>query len=228
MEVFVNLKKLFLALCLCVSSSFSYSYTAFPFMTGDKTFALNPFLYFDGKGAVGHDIFLLYGINPKVDVWSQISMVSTDQGTVTDWSTMLRYDLGNSNIVAVRASQWYVAPQYHLVIENDKFGFQANVAAQFSFEDMKNPAIYAVLSSLVKLFDGKMDVFVEANPGYYLKDGDFANLWVRPEGFGLDLTAGVGLSVGKALVSIACPIYDVTHDATPTFGMWWFFPIISN
>lgn len=224
----MKLKNLFIALCLCASSAFSYSYTAFPFMTGDKTFALNPFLYFDGTGAVGHDIFLLYGINPKVDVWSQISMVRTKDGTFTDFSVMGRYDLGKSNILAVRASQWYVAPQYHLVMENDKFGFQANVAAQIAFDYPKNPAFYAVLSPIVKLFNGKMDVFIEANPGYYMQDGDFANLWIRPEGFGLDLTGGIGLSVGKALVSIACPVYDVTHDATPTFGMWWFFPIVSK
>lgn len=134
----MKLKSLILAVCVYASSAFSYSYTAFPFMTGENTLALNPFLYFDGTGAVGHDIFLEYGIFANVDIWSQISMVRTKDGTSTDFSAMLRYDLGKSNILAIRASQWYVAPQYHLVWENDKFGFQANVAAQFASSTIKN------------------------------------------------------------------------------------------
>jgi hypothetical protein len=224
----MKLKGLVLAVCLYASSSFSYSYTAYPFMTGENTLALNPFLYFDGTGAVGHDIFLEYGILANLDIWSQISMVCTKDGTSTDFSAMLRYDLGKSNIIALRASQWYVAPQYHLVIENDKMGFQANVAAQFAFEYYKEPAIYAILCPLVKIFNKKADIFLEVNPGYYMKDGDFANCAVRYKGFGLDITPGFGLSLGKTLVSVGCPIYNVSTNATPTFGMWWWCPITSK
>src|SRR4030042_3123884 len=223
----MKFKIFILAVCLSVSSIFSYSYTAFPLLTGEKTLVLNPFLYFDGTGAVGNDIFLSYGLTSKMDIWSQVSMFKTKEGTSVDFSTMLRYDLGKTNILAVRASQWYVAPQYHFSIENDKVGFQANVAAQIAFDYPKDPAFYAVLSPLVKLFGGKMNIFAEINPGYYMMDGDFANLAIRPEGFGLDVVPGIGLSIGSTLVSIACPIYNITTDATPTFGMWWSCPIAS-
>lgn len=226
----MKFKSLILAVCLSVSSAFSYSYTAFPLLTGEKTLVLNPFLYFDGTGAVGNDIFLSYGLTSKMDIWSQVSMFKTKEGTSVDFSTMLRYDLGKTNILAVRASQWYVAPQYHFSIENDKAGFQANVAAQIAFDYYKDPAFYAVLCPLVKLFKGKMDVFAEINLGYYQFQGENApiNLWVRSEGFGLDIVPGVGLSIGSTLVSIACPIYNITTDATPTFGMWWYCPIVSK
>jgi hypothetical protein len=224
----MKLKSFVLAVCLSASSLFAYSYTAFPSLAGDQTLVVSPFLYFDGTGAVGHDIFLIYGMTKNTDIWSQISMVKTSEGTTVDFSGMIRYDLGKNNILALRASQWYVAPQYHFLIENDRFGFQANVAAQIAFDYYKNPAIYAILAPLVKLFDGKMDIFIEANPGYYMQEGDFANLAVRPEGFGLDLIGGIGLVVGKTLFSISCPVYNVTTDATPTFGMWWWCPITSK
>jgi hypothetical protein len=224
----MKLKNIVITVCICATAAFSYSYTAFPLLTGEKTLVLNPFLYLDGAGAVGNDIFLSYGLTSKMDVWSQISMYKTKESTTVDFSTMLRYDLGKTNILAVRASQSYVAPQYHFSIENDKVGIQTNVAAQITFEYYKEPAFYAIFCPLVKLFNGKMDIFTEINPGYYMRDKDFANLAERPEGFGLDIVPGIGLSIGSSLVSIACPIYNLYTETTPTFGMWWYCPITSK
>jgi heat shock protein HspQ len=225
----MKFKSLILAMCLYTSSIFSYSYTAFPAMTPENTIALNPFIYFDGTGAAGQDIFLSYGILSNLDIWSQVSIVTIPQfGAVVDFSAMVRYDLGKSNILAIRANQKWIAPQYHLTVENDRLGFQANIAAQITYNSYKDPAIYAVLCPLVKLFKGKIDIFTEINPGYYMTEGDFANLAVRQKGFGMDIVPGFGISLGKTLISIACPIYNVTTDATPTFGMWWWCPITSK
>lgn len=224
----MKLKSLILAVCLYATSIFSYSYTAFPIMTPENTMILNPFIYFDGKGTAGQDVFLSYGVLSNLDVWSQVSTVS---GNSVDFSAMVRYDLGKSNILALRVNPKWIAPQYHMAIENDKIGFQGNLAAQISFDYYKDPAIYAILCPLVKLFGGKMDIFVEVNPGYYQFQGIdmLINLWLnRPEGFGLDVVPGVGISLGKSLFSISCPIYDVTNDATPTFGMWWCCPITTK
>jgi len=225
----MKLKSLILAVCIYATSIFSYSYTAFPIMTPENTMVLNPFIYFDGTGAAGQDVFLSYGVLSNLDIWSQVSTASYPDGsTPVDFSAMLRYDLGKSNILALRVNPKWIAPQYHMAIENDKVGFQGNLAAQVSFDYYKDPAIYAILCPLVKIFGGKLDIFAEVNPGYYMMEGDFANLWVRPEGFGLDIVPGVGVSLGKSLFSVSCPIYDVTNDATPTFGMWWCCPITTK
>jgi hypothetical protein len=225
----MKLKGLILAVCIYASSIFSYSYTAFPIMTPENTLALNPFIYFNGTGAAGQDVFLSYGILANLDIWSQVStVIDTMSVFYADFSAMVRYDLGKSNILALRVNQKWITPQYHMAIENDKVGFQGNLAAQISYDTYKDPAFYAVLCPLVKLFGGKMDIFAEVNPGYYMTNGDFANLWERPEGFGLDIVPGVGVSLGKTLISIACPIYDVTNNATPTFGMWWWCPITTK
>lgn len=223
--IVMKLKVMLLAICLYSMSAFSYSYTALSMMTGKNTFALNPFLYFDGTGAAGEDIFLAYGMTEKSDIWSHISLLKTAEGTFVDFSGMVRYDLGKNNIVALRASQWYVAPQYHFIYENDRFGFQANVVAQIAFDYYRDPAVFAILCPLVKLFDGKMDLFVEFNPGYYQYEGDFANLAIRSEGFEFDVVPGIGIPIGNTLVSLSCPIYNVLTNATPTFGMWWWCPI---
>lgn len=218
----MKFKSLLLTLCLTVSS-FSYSYTAFSVMTGEKTIVVNPFLAFDGTGAVINDLFVSYGITNNIDIWSNVTLTKTADYTDFDFSTMVRYDIGNSNIVAVRVSQWYVTPQYHFTIENDRFGFQANVAGQISFDYYKEPAIYTILCPLVKFLN--FDAFVEVNPGYYMHDGDFANMSVRSEGFDLDIVPGIGITLGQSSFSISCPIYNVISDATPTFGMWWTCPI---
>jgi hypothetical protein len=194
-------------------------------MTGRNTLALNPYFYFDGKGAAGQDLFLSYGILENLDVWSHVTVLKSPDGDLMDFSAMVRYDIGKSNIIALRASQWYIAPQYHFAIENDYFGFQANIVGQIAFDYYKDPAVYAVLCPLVKVYRGVIDFFVEFNPGYYQYDGDFANLAVREEGFEFDIVPGMGIPIGNALVSLSCPIYNVLTDATPTFGMWLWCPI---
>lgn len=220
----VIMVKSLLLICLSVSTIFSYSYTAIGSMAGDKTFVLNPYLYFDGSGAVGEDIYLVYGMTANTDIWSHISMVKTATGTTVDFSAMVRYDLGKNNIVVLRGSQWYVSPQYHFLWENNRFGFQANAAVQVAYDYYKEPAIYAVLSPIVKLFKG-IDVFIEFNPGYYMHDGDYANSSVREKGFEFDLTGGIGFPIGRTSFSLSCPIYNVRTNPTPTFGMWWWCPI---
>lgn len=129
----MKLKALIIAVFLYASSIFSYSYTAFSISTGDQTFVLNPYFFADGANGYGSELFLAYGINSKIDIWSDVSFFQTEGITFTDFSSMVRYDLGKSNILAVRVSPWYVSPQYHLTIENEVFAFQANVAAQFAY-----------------------------------------------------------------------------------------------
>jgi len=211
------MKKILFAVLLSCTLAHGYSYTAYSFMTPDKTFMVNPFIYADLQGFVGSSIIMGYGMNGKSDIWFTMSMGNDGS---TDFSSTVRYDFGNNNILALLAGPWCMSPQYHIIWENDRVALQANVAVQFSYDYMDKPAMFAVLSPVLKLFKS-IDVFVEANPGYYMQDGDFANLWYRPEGFGLDLVGGFGFSVGSVIFSVACPVYDVNHDPVPTAGLWF-------
>ena len=215
---------------ICFSfSAFSYSYSAFPNMSGQGNLIINPYLYADGKGNVGNDIAIAYGLTEKLDVWSILSIGNTDSTSTTTFKTMLRYDLGNNDILACLIGNNYVSPQFHLVLENKIAGFQANVATKLDFKSVGTPSTYAIIAPLFKVFGGAfdllfnnlyVDVFCEANPGYY-KDGDNANNWTRAKGFGLDVVPGIGLGFQNSLVSIAVPVYDVNHKTTPTVAVWW-------
>ena len=224
----MKFKILTLAAFLFASSVFSYSYNAFSISTGEKTLILNPYFAADGLGGYANELFLAYGVTDKIDIWSDINMYPSNGMISVDFSTMVRYDIGKSNIIACRFGPKYVSPQYHLTLENDAFAFQANIVAQVSYDHYKDPAFYGILCPVVKLFGGNMDIFCEVNPGYYMFNLDIANLWPRPEGFGLDIVPGIGFAIKDALFSVSCPIYDVTNDASPTFGMWWALPIKFN
>ena len=213
------MKKFLLAVLLACTLTHGYSYTALAYLTPEKTIAVNPFFYADLQGFVGSSLLLSYGMTEKTDIW--MSMGMGNDGS-TSFSVTARYDLGNTNIIALMASPYNVIPQYNFAWENDRVCLQANAAIQLSFDYMDKPALYAILSPVLKLGKG-FDVFVEANPGYYMQDGDFANLWFRPEGFGLDLVGGIGFSVGDCIFSVACPVYDVTNTPTPTLGFWFFY-----
>lgn len=195
------------------STGFSYSYSAFSMMTGKNTFAVNPYVFGDGTGYVGQELFLAYGLTDKADIWSSLYI---DNDGIVDFSAMLRYDLtGKNTILALRANGTYVSPQFHWIWENDKVALQANLSATFNYDAMDKPDIKSVLCPVVKIAGGLVDVFCEVNPGYS----------IGAESFGLDVVPGVGFAVGSTLFSIACPIMDITNDATLTFGAWWFFTI---
>jgi hypothetical protein len=215
------MRKLFCAALICLSCSLAhgYSYTALSLLTPEKSIAVNPFFYADCKGFVGSSLFLGYGMTAKSDIWMQMSLFNTGGNF---FSAMVRYDLGKSNILALAVSPVWFSPQYHFIWENDRIALQANAVVQCSYDYLDKPAMYAVLSPVVKLFKG-IDVFVEVNPGYYMQDGDFASLWTRSEGFGLDLVGGIGFSVGQCIFSVACPVYDITNAATPTVGFWFYY-----
>lgn len=212
------------AVLLIASSAFSYAYTPFSMMVGENTFAINPFVSVDNDGIYGQDLFFGYGITNKADIWLDINVVPESQ--TTDASMMLRFDLtGKGAIIALRTNGTYISPQFHWIWENSHIALQANLASQINYNYPDKPAVYGIFSPALKLFGGLADIFCEINPGYYMQDDCFANLYTRPEGFGLDIVSGVGFAIGSTLFSLACPIYNVTNGPKVTFGAWWFFAI---
>lgn len=211
-----------LVLCLC-SSLLAYSFSAFAFSTGKNSLAINPFLYgflLDDAKYGGGELCLSYGLTDKLDLFGDFNYFYSAGESTVGWYGMLRYDFGNTNIIALKANNLFVSPQHHFLKEWDKFGIQTNVTAQFSYDYMDQPSFWAVLCPLFKPVPGKMDIFCEVNPSYTMLDGDFIGGWIRPQGFGLDIVPGIGLILGPVTLSISAPIYDVTNAPTVTAGMW--------
>ena len=219
-------KAILLALALC-TLAFSYSYTAFCFTTGKNTLAINPYLYgfmIDDAFFGGGDLCASYGITDRLDVFADANYLYGAGAGAFGWWVMPRWDFGNTKILAVKANNLMVAPQFHFIQEWEKFAVQANAAVQVTYDYAKEPAVYAVLCPLFKA-NANFDIFCEVNPSYSMADGDLVMGWVRPKGFGLDVVPGVGLKAGSFLFSVACPIYDVTGDPTPSIGAWGLYMV---
>ena len=209
-----NLAATMVAVAFISTSVLSYSYSAFSLMTGDNTLAINPYIFADGSGGVGTELFLAYGISDKADIW--LSYYS-DNTSENDFSIMARYDIKNANIIALKTSPSSASLQYHMIKENNKFAFQANAVVSFNYANMTKPDITTVLAPVVKIGSTGFDLFCEVNPAFY-----------AVEDFGLDIVPGIGITIADVLVTFAAPIYDVTKNATPTFGAWAFFALTSK
>lgn len=216
------MKKLLLILAF-TQSLFAYSYTAFPgITTGEKTLTLTQFVYGDGTGFVGSDVYLGYGITDKFDITTCISV--NNVGPVT-WSAMPRYVLTPGILGAIKFNDASVSPQIHA---NWDFGsvvtLQANLAVQLTYNTMTKPAFYGVASPVFKIGATGLDVYCDVIPVYCLQD-DMVLGFVRPQGFSLDLVPGIGYGIGSNLFSFAAPLANVSGEFTPSFGVWWLFMI---
>lgn len=220
------MKKFLILLALC-SSTFAYSYTAFCFTTGKNTLGINPYLYgFKIESDIfgGGDLCAAYGITDKFDVYADVNYLYGAGAGTFGWWIMPRYDFGGTKILAIKANDLMISPQFHFIQEWTKFALQANAAVQLTYDYPKDPAVFAVVCPLFK-FNDKLDAFCEVNPSYTMAEGDLVMGWVRPKGFGLDIVPGIGFKLGELLFSVSVPIYDITGAPTPSIGMWGLYLI---
>jgi len=213
-------KNALIALVLSVSSLMAYSFTCFPPMTEKGAFAVNPAFFADNNNSGGVETFLYYGLTEKSDFCSSILTVNGS----SNFSVMYRHSFGSLLNAGLRMNTSWATPQFNLNWENKSFIFQSCVASQVTYDYSDKPAIYGVFCPGYK-FSDNINICCDINPGYYLQDGDFANLWVRAKGFGLDVAPSIGFMVGQAVFSIALPIYDITNESTVTFGAWVYYSI---
>lgn len=200
---------------------FGYSYTAYSLITGDKTLSINPSIYCDTHGFIGTDINLSYGLNSKIDIWTTISL---NNNTNASWSAMLRYDVFNGKIIAIKINDASFAPQIHLTFENIKYALQVNAGGQFTYKYMSKPSAFVILSPIIKIGTTGFDLFCDINSIAVLKE-DYVLGSTRNKSFSLDLAPGFGFTVGSSLFSVAAPLMNITYKFTPTFGIWWQFLI---
>lgn len=216
-------KKMVIALALSVSSLFAYSYTCFPPMTVDGSLAVNPAFFMDNNNSGGMETFLYYGLTKKSDFCSSVLTVNGS----SNFSVMYRHTLGSLSNAGLRMNTSWATPQINFNWENESSIFQSCIATQVTYDYPDKPAIYGVFCPGYKI-SNNVNICCDINPGYYLQDGDFANLWVRSKGFGLDMAPSIGFTVGQGIFSVALPIYDVTNKPSVTFGAWFYFNIIGN
>lgn len=212
-------KKVLIVLALSISSLMAYSYTCFPPMTEKGSFAVNPAFFMDDNNSGGMETFLYYGLAEKMDFCFSILTVNGS----SNFSVMYRYAIEDLNF-GIRLNSSWTIPQINYNWEDDLFIFQTSIASQFTYDYSDKPAIYGIFCPGYKISDN-FNICCDINPGYYLQDGDFANLWVRSKGFGLDIVPSIGFGVGNCLFSIAVPIYDMTNESTVTFGAWVYYSI---
>lgn len=217
------LKKMVVILALSVSSLWAYSYTCFPPMTEEGSLAVNPAFFMDDNNSGGMETFLYYGLTSKSDFCSSVLTVNGS----SNFSVMYRHTIGSMLNTGLRMNTSWVTPQINFNWENESSIFQSSIATQVTYDYPDKPAIYGVICPGYKISDN-VNICCDINPGYYMQDGDFANLWVRSEGFGLDMAPSIGFTVGQSIFSVSLPIYDVTRDPIVTFGAWAYFNIKGN
>jgi hypothetical protein len=154
------------------------------------------------------------------------SSVLTVNGS-SNFSVMYRHTLGSLLNAGIRMNASCVTPQLNFNWENKVLILQSCIASQFTYDYSDKPSIYGVLCPGYKVSDN-FNICCDINPGYYIQDGDFANLWVRSKGFGLDIAPSIGFGVGNCLFSVAIPIYNVTEKPAVTLGAWVYYSIKSK
>jgi hypothetical protein len=214
-------KKGLLVLLFISMSVFSYSYTCFPPITQEGSIAINPAFSMSGNNEGGMETFFYYGVTDKFDICTSILTAYK----LSDFSVMSRYAVGDFFIAGFRANPSWATPQLSFSWEDDRYIFQSCLASQFTYDYANKPAMYGVFCPGFK-FSEDINICCEINPGYYLQDGDFANLAVRSKGFDLDIVPSLGIQVKDCVFSIAAPIYCVPHkNHAVTFGAWIYYGI---
>jgi hypothetical protein len=219
-----SFKKMIALVVLCLSTqAFSYSYSILPPITGKGNLTVNPVFFADQVNSGGMELFAYYGLTDQLDI--NFSLLTYNGAS--NFATMLRYDFGGSKILGLRANTSWISPQVNYSVESSWGFLQTTAAVQWTYDYYKEPAFYALFCPGLNFFK-VMDVYCEVNPGYYMHDGDFANLSPRVKGFDLDIVPGIGFVIGDALFSIGVPIYCVVTGAVPTVGAWFAYTIAAK
>jgi len=150
----------------------AYSYNAWVGLTGDKTIAINPFIYGSiapGPFSAAYENVIGVGIGSMADF-----MISVG---ATPWG-MIRFGLGDPNqIVALKATAGLgdtnsgtgtFGPHYHGVFNlSESFVLEANIWADLSYKAISDMTITAVIAPVIKFDkDASVAAFIEIDPVY--------------------------------------------------------------
>jgi hypothetical protein len=195
----------------------AYAYNPWTGMTGQGILGINPFVYAPTLDpfSLGADLVMNYGILNNLDVFVDFAGVSILPGFAYNYSwAMVRFDLGGNNILALQASQYAIAPQYHFFWENDMLALEANVYVNFLYASFGTPTIGAYLAPVLKIAKDVFSVYLEVDPSYVVGGG-----------FGLTLVPGIWFGFGSAgQISLGVTLPNLTGGVglTPGINLWYF------
>lgn len=158
------------------AKGFSFGYNPWTTMTGEKTLAINPFVYNTttiSPFTLSADLVAWYGISAKVDVAVNFSTLNIL--TPFSWGgfwVMPRYEVAPNNILALTVgytgSALSLKPEYDLIVYPEKgiFKFEANLRLPITVGPATGATldVQAVLVPILEFAKNKFAFFVEVNP----------------------------------------------------------------
>ena len=158
------------------AKGWSYGYNPWTTMTGEKTLAINPFVYNTttlSPFTLSADLIAWYGLSAKVDVAVNFSTLNIL--TPFSWGgfwLMPRVEIAPNNIlgltVGYTGSALALKPEYDLIIYPEKgiFKFEANLRVPITVGAATGATldVQAVLVPILEFVKNKFAFFVEVNP----------------------------------------------------------------
>jgi hypothetical protein len=196
------------------AKGWSFGYNPWTTMTGEKTLAINPFVYNNTSlvpFTLSADLVAWYGISPKVDVAVNLSTLNIL--TPFSWGgfwVMPRVELAPNNILGITlgytGSAFAIKPEYHLIIYPEKgiFKFEGNLRVPITVGAASGATldIQAVLVPILEFAKNKFAFFVEVNP--YVKI-----VGVPRVDFSLPINPGVWFGFAEAKHQIALALTGI-------------------
>lgn len=190
------------------AKGFSYGYNPWTTMTGEKTLAINPFVYNTttiSPFTLSADLVAWYGFSPKVDVAVNFSTLNIL--TPFSWGgfwVMPRVEIAPNNILGITVgytgSAVLIKPEYDLIIypESGIFKFEGNLRVPITVGAASGATfdVQAVLTPILEFVKSKFAFFVEVNP--------YVNIVPTPA-FTLPINPGLwfGFADAKHQISLA-------------------------
>jgi hypothetical protein len=157
------------------AKGWSFGFNPWTTMTGEKTLAINPFIYLPISPAVGlsTDLVAWYGFSPKVDIAINLSSITIlSPAAWGGFWVMPRYEFAPNNIVGLSlgytGSAFLVKPEYDMVIYPEKgiLAFEGNLRVPITVGAPTGATLglEAYLVPVLQFAKSKFAFFVEVNP----------------------------------------------------------------
>ncbi|OHD54382.1 MAG: hypothetical protein A2014_11885 [Spirochaetes bacterium GWF1_49_6] len=215
---------------ITMDKAHAYSYNAWVGLTGDKTIAINPFMYGNispGSFGASFENVFEFGINKDTDFFISTGALNIAGGVfVPSWG-MIRFGLGDPNqVIALKATTGFgdtnsgtgtFGPQYHGVFNfGDTFTLEANLWWDLSYKSLGDMTITAIVAPVVKFDkDASVAVFLEIDPVLTLAGGSSS--------FALNVVPG--LSFLNGTITVGLTVNNITGSAiTLGYGAWVWVP----
>lgn len=226
-----------------------YAFNPWTTITGDKTFAINPFFYTTfGSNSTTYSMDMLFqtGLSSNVDIFVDVASLTFITGsasnglnandTFTGAWVMPRIDIGSGIVLGLNVGYTplggYLQPEFHGFWEGDRFAFEATVKYQFLFNApatgtttslTMSPQLF--LAPVLKIVKDILNFYIEIDPSFSIptaKGSSFSGALNFVPGF------WIALGGGSHQLSVAFTGIGLTYGSTTAFavnpgvGLWYY------